>query len=98
MIFRSKKHFVPKQKLSDVGKQDLYRYQSWAEIWAIIGIRFFFFKFRLFQVSWVRHDDVSLISVGKLKYIKDDRFKIIHEDNNIEWVLAIRSLKKSDEG
>jgi len=50
------------------------------------------------SVSWVRHDDVSLISVGKLKYIKDDRFKIIHEDNNIEWVLAIRSLKKSDEG
>ena len=40
---------------------------------------------------------MSLISVGKLKYIKDDRFKIIHEDNNIEWVLAIRSLKKSDE-
>ena len=61
----------------------------------------FFFSCDLtifFQVSWVRHDDVSLISVGKLKYIKDDRFKIIHEDNNIEWVLAIQSLKKSDEG
>ncbi len=41
-------------------------------------------------MSWVRHDDVSLISVGKLKYIKDERFKVINEENSQDWVLAIR--------
>ena len=46
-----------------------------------------------FQVSWVRHDDVSLISVGKLKYIKDERFRIINEDHSDDWVLAIRYVR-----
>eukprot|EP00093_Oithona_nana_P002286 02286.XXX_14138_18985_1 [CDS] Oithona nana genome sequencing. len=50
------------------------------------------------SVSWVRHEDVSLIAVGKLKYIKDNRFRIINQDNSEEWMLIIRSLKKSDEG
>ena len=48
-----------------------------------------------FQVSWVRHDDVSLISVGKLKYIKDERFRIINEDHSDDWVLAIRYVRLS---
>ena len=46
----------------------------------------------------MRHEDVSLIAVGKLKYIKDNRFRIINQDNSEEWMLIIRSLKKSDEG
>ena len=46
----------------------------------------------------MRHEDVRLIAVGKLKYIKDNRFRIINQDNSEEWMLIIRSLKKSDEG
>ena len=43
-----------------------------------------------FQVSWVRHKDVNLISVGKFKYISDDRFSIVHEDHDETWVLTIK--------
>lgn len=50
------------------------------------------------SVSWVRHKDVNLISVGKFKYISDERFSIIHEDHDETWVLTIKDLKQSDEG
>ena len=50
------------------------------------------------QVSWVRHNNVSLISVGKYKYIKDERFRIVHEHHDEDWILAIKSVKKADQG
>eukprot|EP00095_Tigriopus_kingsejongensis_P012762 snap_masked-scaffold30_size591359-processed-gene-4.18 protein:Tk12762 transcript:snap_masked-scaffold30_size591359-processed-gene-4.18-mRNA-1 annotation:"AGAP011128-PA" len=50
------------------------------------------------QVSWVRHNDVSLISVGKYQYIKDPRFKILHEPHAHDWILRIQAVKYSDEG
>eukprot|EP00094_Tigriopus_californicus_P008328 TCALIF_08024-PA protein Name:"Protein of unknown function" AED:0.35 eAED:0.35 QI:0/0/0/0.75/0.66/0.75/4/0/191 len=49
-------------------------------------------------VSWVRHSDVSLISVGKYQYIKDPRFKILHEPHAHDWILRIQALKYSDAG
>ena len=36
------------------------------------------------------HKDVNLISVGKFKYISDDRFSIVHEDHDETWVLTIK--------
>ncbi|XP_059081197.1 zwei Ig domain protein zig-8-like [Tigriopus californicus] len=50
------------------------------------------------SVSWVRHSDVSLISVGKYQYIKDPRFKILHEPHAHDWILRIQALKYSDAG
>ena len=51
----------------------------------------------LLQVSWVRHRDVSLISVGKYKYIKDARFQIVN-DRHEEWVLVIKDVGLDDQG
>jgi len=51
------------------------------------------------SVSWVRHSDVSLISVGKYKYIQDSRFHVINEfPNHQDWELAIKDVKLKDEG
>ena len=50
------------------------------------------------QVSWVRHNKTSLISVGKYKYIRDDRFRIVHEHHDEDWILAIKSVKEDDQG
>lgn len=51
------------------------------------------------SVSWVRHSDVSLISVGKYKYIKDSRFHVINEfPKQQDWELAIKDVKQKDEG
>ncbi|CAB4059260.1 unnamed protein product [Lepeophtheirus salmonis] len=48
------------------------------------------------SVSWVRHNDVNLISVGKYKYIKDKRIRILHESH--EWVLIITDVQFFDKG
>ena len=50
------------------------------------------------QVSWVRHNDVGLISVGKFQYIRDPRFKIVHAPRSQEWLLVIRAVRFGDEG
>ena len=50
------------------------------------------------QVSWVRHSDVGLISVGKFQYIRDPRFKIVHAPRSQEWMLVIRAVRFGDEG
>ena len=50
------------------------------------------------QVSWVRHNDVGLISVGKFQYIRDPRFKIVHAPRSQEWMLVIRAVRFGDEG
>ena len=47
----------------------------------------------------MRHSDVSLISVGKYKYIKDSRFRVINESpKQQDWELAINDVKQKDEG
>ena len=51
-----------------------------------------------FQVSWVRHSDVSLISVGKYQYMKDKRFRVLHEPHAQDWILVIKSVTFADEG
>ena len=56
------------------------------------------FPFCLFQVSWVRHRDVSLIAVGKFVYISDNRFRVLHESNSNDWLLTIKSVTYKDQG
>ena len=51
------------------------------------------------QVSWVRHNDVSLISVGKYKYIKDSRFRVMNEYPKLQdWELVINDVRLKDQG
>ncbi|CAB4062907.1 unnamed protein product [Lepeophtheirus salmonis] len=49
-------------------------------------------------VSWVRHRDVNLLAVGKFVYIRDPRFKVLHESNSDDWFLVIKSVDYTDEG
>ena len=52
----------------------------------------------IFQVSWVRYRDTSLLSVGKFVYISDRRFKVLHEVNSSDWFLVIKSVTYNDQG
>lgn len=38
-------------------------------------------------VSWIRHSDLNVLSVGKLKYTQDLRFHALH--NDITWTLKV---------
>lgn len=40
-------------------------------------------------VSWLRHKDINLISVGKLKYTQDPRYQIFHSELNDTWTLKV---------
>jgi hypothetical protein len=43
-----------------------------------------------FQVSWVRHRDIHLLTVGRYTYTSDQRFESIHSPHTEEWTLRIR--------
>lgn len=40
-------------------------------------------------VSWVRHRDIHLLSVGKVAYTSDSRFQTIHDIDAEEWILRV---------
>ena len=41
---------------------------------------------------------MSLISIGKYKYIRDERFRIVHEHHDEDWILVIKSVTEADRG
>lgn len=44
-------------------------------------------------VSWVRHRDIHLLTVGKFSYTSDNRFQCIHDVNAEEWILKVYATK-----
>lgn len=60
----------------------------------------FFFSFRceLLQVSWVRHRDIHLLTVGRYTYTSDQRFEALHSPHTEEWTLRIRYAQRKDSG
>lgn len=40
-------------------------------------------------VSWLRHSDMNLLSVGKLKYTQDPRYQVFHNKENGSWTLKV---------
>lgn len=42
-----------------------------------------------FKVSWVRHRDIHLLTVGKFTYTSDQRFQCIHDQQTGEWSLKV---------
>ena len=51
-----------------------------------------------FQVSWVRHRDIHLLTVGRYTYTSDQRFEALHLPHAEEWTLRIRYPQKKDSG
>lgn len=49
-------------------------------------------------VSWIRHDNLHIISAGRYTYTSDTRFQAVHRDESNEWVLKIRNAKVNDSG
>ncbi|XP_052870128.1 zwei Ig domain protein zig-8-like [Anopheles cruzii] len=49
-------------------------------------------------VSWVRHRDIHLLTVGRFTYTSDQRFQAVHNPQNDDWSLQIRYPQKRDTG
>lgn len=54
--------------------------------------------FSLLQVSWVRHRDIHLLTVGRYTYTSDQRFEAMHSPHTEEWTLRIRYAQRKDSG
>ncbi|XP_076179287.1 zwei Ig domain protein zig-8 isoform X2 [Ptiloglossa arizonensis] len=50
------------------------------------------------QVSWVRHRDIHLLTLGRYTYTNDQRFKAIHSAQSDDWMLQIRYPQLRDSG
>ena len=49
-------------------------------------------------VSWLRHADTHLLTIGRLTYTSDMRFKAIHKLYSEDYLLQIKPTKHSDSG
>ncbi|XP_069988517.1 zwei Ig domain protein zig-8 [Penaeus vannamei] len=50
------------------------------------------------SVSWVRHRDIHVLTVGRFTFTNDDRFVALHEDGSNAWILSLRSPSANDSG
>jgi hypothetical protein len=50
------------------------------------------------QVSWVRHRDIHLLTVGRYTYTSDQRFRAIHHPHSDEWTLQVKYPQHRDTG
>ncbi|XP_063841782.1 hemicentin-2-like [Scylla paramamosain] len=49
-------------------------------------------------VSWIRHRDIHLLTVGRYTYTSDQRFRALHEDDSDDWILKINYVQPRDSG
>lgn len=49
-------------------------------------------------VSWIRHRDIHILTVGSYTYTSDQRFSAIHRREADEWTLHIKWAQKRDAG
>ncbi|KAG7153950.1 Zwei Ig domain protein zig-8-like 25 [Homarus americanus] len=49
-------------------------------------------------VSWIRHRDTHILTVGSFTYTSDHRFSALHREGTNEWTLQIRQPKVDDSG
>ncbi|XP_034943878.1 hemicentin-2-like isoform X2 [Chelonus insularis] len=50
------------------------------------------------QVSWVRHRDIHLLTIGRYTYTSDQRFRAIHNVHSDDWTLQIKFPQLRDTG
>ncbi|KAI8439955.1 hypothetical protein MSG28_001405 [Choristoneura fumiferana] len=55
-------------------------------------------RFINMQVSWVRHRDIHLLTVGRYTYTSDQRFRAIHLPHTEDWTLQIKYPQHRDSG
>lgn len=49
-------------------------------------------------VSWIRHRDIHLLTVGRSTFSNDQRFQSIHNPQLEDWSLQVRYPQKADSG
>nr|XP_045594573.1 zwei Ig domain protein zig-8-like [Procambarus clarkii] len=49
-------------------------------------------------VSWVRHRDIHLLTVGRFTYTSDERFSARHTAGSEDWLLMVHYLQERDAG
>lgn len=49
-------------------------------------------------VSWLRHKDTHLLTIGRLTYTSDLRFRAIHKMYSEDWMLEIKPTSHRDSG
>nr|XP_045591695.1 zwei Ig domain protein zig-8-like [Procambarus clarkii] len=49
-------------------------------------------------VSWIRHRDTHILTVGSFTYTSDHRFSALHREGTNEWTLQIRHPVVDDTG
>ncbi|KZC13942.1 Kin of IRRE-like protein 1 [Dufourea novaeangliae] len=50
------------------------------------------------QVSWIRHRDTHLLTVGRYTYTNDQRFRVVHNEHTNDWTLQIKYPQIRDSG
>lgn len=64
----------------------------------VLFLTLFHHKYNHLQVSWIRHRDIHILTVGTYTYTTDQRFQTaFHRDFN-EWTLQIKWAQKRDAG
>ncbi|CAG7826923.1 unnamed protein product, partial [Allacma fusca] len=49
-------------------------------------------------ISWVRHRDIHLLTVGRDTYTSDQRFQAVHKPHTDDWTLQIKYPQERDSG
>ena len=55
-------------------------------------------RWNIFQLSWIRLSDMSLLAVGGYTYTSDLRVESQHEVGSADWLVVIRNLSIQDSG
>lgn len=50
------------------------------------------------QVSWIRHRDIHILTVGTYTYTTDQRFQTAYHREINEWTMHIKWAQKRDAG
>jgi len=49
-------------------------------------------------ISWIRHSDLHILTVGRYTYTADLRYQSIYNPTTDEWILQIKFLREQDRG
>jgi len=49
-------------------------------------------------ISWIRHSDLHILTVGRYTYTADNRYQSIYNPTTDEWILQIKYLQIRDSG
>ena len=49
-------------------------------------------------VTWIRHKDLHLLTIGKLTYTPDQRYQSVHNPQQDDWSLKVLYPQRSDSG